>query len=336
MIKGDDLRYSRLGDIIQIVFRMQGTQIGLTLEEIADELNATRRTAERIRDAILRNFPQIGEIPSKNNYKRWGITNWQGRRAFLSGLIGFTENEILELEQLKKLARQRGNMLRGKNLKNILNKIKALMHGTVDSDHFRADNLKLLIESEGFAVSQFIRQNLDPNMLAVIRTGFRTSAKLIFNYTNRRGEKSRRVGEPYGLLYNHENYLVAKDDVIKLFDLSRIENLELGDSFTRDEAFSLEEFASRSFGVYQETPQEVKLFFDQSAAANALKYHFHPSQEIRLRESGEVEVYFKAGGSVAMLRELFKWGAHVRILEPQSLKETYAQELQKILAAQGS
>ena len=39
---------------------------GYTLDEIAEEICATRRTADRIKSAILRNFPQIGNLPSKD------------------------------------------------------------------------------------------------------------------------------------------------------------------------------------------------------------------------------------------------------------------------------
>lgn len=334
MIKGDDLRYSRLGDIIQVVFRMQGTQAGLTLEDICEELNVARRTAERIRDAILRNFPQIGELSSKDSCKRWGITNWHGRRTFLSGLIGFTENEILVLEQLKKLSAGRGDGIVAESLTSITNKIRALMRYTEENEKFQTDNLKLLIESEGYAVSQFPQHDLALHILVTIRHGLRESVTLIFQYTNRKGIKSQREVKPYGILYSHNNYLVAKDGLIKLFDLSRIEDLKLGENFTRDETFNLTEFANRSFGIYQETPLEVTLLFAKNAADDVLKYHFHPTQSISLQENGEVEVRFKAGGTMAIFWELFRWGDHVRILGPKSLKEAYAQELKKILSVQ--
>lgn len=49
---------------------MQGTNEGLTIYEIAKEIGTTTRTAARIKSAILRNFPQIGTLPSNDKHKR--------------------------------------------------------------------------------------------------------------------------------------------------------------------------------------------------------------------------------------------------------------------------
>lgn len=125
---------------------------------------------------------------------------------------------------------------------------------------------------------------------------------------------------------------MAKDETIKLFDLDCIEDIKLEEeTFKPDKDFSLEDFSNGSFGIYQEKPFKVRLLFDKKASKDAQNYYFHPSQEININKNGTVEVHFIAGGAKAMCWELFKWGNHVKILEPQALKDIYCNELARTL-----
>ena len=46
------MRYERLKDIIDLAVRLQGSRAGVTLEDIQQDLSVSRRTAERMRDAV--------------------------------------------------------------------------------------------------------------------------------------------------------------------------------------------------------------------------------------------------------------------------------------------
>lgn len=334
MQKEDDLRYSRMNDILQIVIRMQGTREGLTLAEIADDLggNTSRRTAERIKNAILNSFPQIDELESNDRFKRWGFTNWTGQREFISGLISFTQEELLELEKLKKHSKTKCDEARIKAVKGVTDKIKALMRDSRDNTDYLEENIKILLELEGYAISQYSKENLDFNVLKTIRTALKAKRLLSFKYTKRNSIETVRTVEPYGVLYNFKNYLVANDGGIKLFDICNIEDIKLEkETFKLDKDFSLEKFASKSFGIYQEKPLIVKLLFDKESSNDAKNYYFHPTQAITENPDGTVQVLFIAGGTKAICWELFKWGEHVKILAPQELKDIYTDELRRVL-----
>lgn len=331
MRQEDDLRYSRLSDIIQVVVRMQGTSEGLTLDEIAEEICATRRTADRIKSAILRNFPQIGNLPSKDKHKRWGFKNSKAQREFLSGLIGFQEDEILELEKIKKMFKS--EQKHSPQLDNVIKKIKALMRDT--RNDIQTDNIKALLEYEGYAINQTSNISINEYLLKIIREALISKKYLKFNYKTRTGKFSSRIVAPYGILYNYKNYLVAKDSKIKLFDFDNISDISLlNKNFAPDKNFNLEKFASKSFGIYQEKPLKIKLLFDNKASNDVKRYYFHPTQKITELDNGNVEIEFEAGGTKAICWELFKWGEHVQILEPESLKNLYKKELYNILSKQ--
>ena len=46
------MRYERLKDIVSLAIRLQGTRGGMTLDDIQQELSVSRRTTERMRDAV--------------------------------------------------------------------------------------------------------------------------------------------------------------------------------------------------------------------------------------------------------------------------------------------
>jgi WYL domain len=62
----------------------------------------------------------------------------------------------------------------------------------------------------------------------------------------------------------------------RLFSLANIERAEITESsFQRREDFSLQRFAERSFGVFQEEPFDVVWRFSPKAAADARQFLFH-------------------------------------------------------------
>ena len=50
------MRYEGLTNIVKLAIRMQGLRGGMTLDEIRTEFDVSRRTAERMRDAVQEAF----------------------------------------------------------------------------------------------------------------------------------------------------------------------------------------------------------------------------------------------------------------------------------------
>jgi hypothetical protein len=62
------VRFEKLETLLRVALDMRGTAEGLSLDDIQHSYNVSRRTAERMRDAIERVFPQMdqanpGEVP---------------------------------------------------------------------------------------------------------------------------------------------------------------------------------------------------------------------------------------------------------------------------------
>ena len=105
-----------------------------------------------------------------------------------------------------------------------------------------------------------------------------------------------------------------------LFRLDEIFGLEvLDEPGSPPPDFDLRAYAERSFGVFQEEPQEVVLRFAPSAAPDAHAFLFHPTQSSSDEPDSSLIVRFRAGGFLEIVHHLMTWGPSVTIVAPKAL-----------------
>ncbi len=68
------MRYSRAERLIQLALEMQAARGGLTIADIKEKFDVSRRTAIRMRDAVMRAFPNATEVPTGERTKRWRLS----------------------------------------------------------------------------------------------------------------------------------------------------------------------------------------------------------------------------------------------------------------------
>jgi predicted DNA-binding transcriptional regulator YafY len=320
------MRYERVEDIVKLIMLMQTQSRGVSLYDIQEEFEVSRRTAERMRDAVVRIFPQIEIVDSSDKIRRWKF------KTSYNGLVAFTPEEILELETAKNKFESEGFQDKSTCLDEIIRKLKFV--NKKDTSTIETD-VEALLEAEGFAIRQYPRFKINKEVLEVIREAVKSFKKLEIEYQPKDKEKYTCIVHPYGVLYGEKHYLVAYSEPrkdIRLFTLSSIQNIKiLNEYFEKDEKFALSDYAKNSFGIYQEKPYKIKLKFDKEVAEDVLNYHFHPTQKIKQDADGTVIVDFTAGGSMAICWHLFRWGRHVEILKPTSLRKIYEELLAEAL-----
>jgi predicted DNA-binding transcriptional regulator YafY len=136
-----------------------------------------------------------------------------------------------------------------------------------------------------------------------------------------------RVIEPHGLLLGHRSYLVARQpsrsETILNFRMDRIHAAEvLEESFAFAPGFTLEGYAAKAFGVYQDPTQhgEVVWRFAPEAAERAAEFRFHPTQVLEPQDDGSLIVRFTAAGWLEMSWHLYQWGDKVEVIAPDGLR----------------
>lgn len=313
------MRYGRAERLIQLALEMQSTRGGLTLGEIEEKFDVSRRTAIRMRDAVLRAFPQAKEVPTGDRTKRWRLPSGTAQT-----FTDLTPEDLAVLETAVMALKQANLESHADNLRTLGAKVRNML--AADRLRHIDPDLEALTEAEGIAHRAGPRPFIPPALFEALRTAIKSCRLVTFHYTARSGASStKRTVAPLGFLYGHRHYLVASEvgqTKPKFFSLPSISKIKLlPDSFERDPAFNLRELVSQSFGVFEEPAQDIVWRFSAEAAPAARQFLFHHSQQCEETEAGELIVRFRAGGLLEMAWHLLKWGDHVEILAPPELRE---------------
>lgn len=315
------MRYEKADNLLQLALEMQAARGGLSLQDIQEKFGVGRRTAMRMRDAILRNFPQAEEVDTDERTKRWRIP-----AGVVNQLVNFSADELADLETAVRLLRGSNREDQAANIETLAAKVKALLRPEVQR-RIEPD-LEALLEAEGIATRPGPRPRIRVMVVEELRRAIKGANRVKIKYRRRSdGKLNTRLIEPYGFLHGHRHYLVAwhehpKQSMFLNFALPSIEGVEvLDETFERDPAFDLRAYAERSFGVFQEAPYDVVWRFAPDAADVASEFIFHPRQKTEKEKDGSLVVRFTAGSDLEMAWHLYTWGDKVEVLEPKKLRD---------------
>ena len=318
------MRYEKLDTILRIALDMQGTAEGLSFDDIQRNYSdkpLSRRTAERIRDAIERVFPQMEQANPGDLPKRWRVP-----AGSLSRLTDISAEELTNLSTALSLLKRENMSTQAQSIDRVISKIRAVMKPPT---MIRVEpDLEALTEAEGIAMRPGPRPKINGEIIFALRKAILASRKVRFKYHHRgSGKEGFEVVRPYGFLYGSRHYLVAWSEkksaqAFRSFVLSNIEHVEiLDETFVKQKNFSLKRYVEQSFGVFQEKPFDVVWKFSPDVASDVKEFVFHPSQKMEEQKDGSIMVRFRAGGLREMAWHLFTWGDHVKVIKPRRLRD---------------
>ncbi len=325
------MRHEKASQLLDLARQLAGSAEGLTLDEMAEAAGVGRRTAERMRDALVSLFPQMEETPDGAS-KRFRIPG---------GLDGFlqspTTEELLELSKAASALKAAGADARAGALESLERKVRAAVRSA--TLRRMAPDMEALVRAETIAVQAGPRPFEDEQLIAVIRHALMAMKALRFTYAGGRTPGAARTVTPYGLMFGRANYLVAAEagsTEPRNWRLDRLQHVELLETAAAPPpGFDLQAYADRSFGIYQSDVEDVVLRVLPHAADEAIGWRFHPTQTIEPAADGSVIVRFRASGMLELAWNLFTWGDKLQILTPASLRETLRRELAAALAWHG-
>jgi predicted DNA-binding transcriptional regulator YafY len=107
--------------------------------------------------------------------------------------------------------------------------------------------------------------------------------------------------------------------------IDRIRSLALTDgAFTVPAAFDPKRLAAEAFGVVWERPMTVVVRFGPKQAPYVREREWHPTQRLRSRRDGGIELTFRAGGRFEIARWILGWGDGAEVLRPARLRREIA------------
>lgn len=317
------MRHERFEQGLMLARRLAASAEGMTLDEMASELGVVRRTAERLRDALMRVFPQMEEIKD-GAAKRFRIAG--GLDSFFQSP---TVDELNALNQCAAELEGKGLTLHARALRELEAKIRAAMKAQVLRRV--ATDLEALLQAELIAVQAGPRPVENDELLLLLRDA--TCAMRAVRFMYRSIDKPARTREvaPYGIIFGRMNYLIGPElgqSHPKSWRLDRIEDLEiLATPATRPEDFSLRDFANASFGYFQGEQEDVVLRVLPGGLDDFQHWRFHPSQTVEDEPDGTKIVRFRASGMLELAWHLFTWQTKIQVIAPQSLRSTLQHEL---------
>ena len=326
----EGMRYGPAENLLRLARHLAATRTGLSLEEMAAELEVGRRTAERMRDTLQAMFPELEYQDDEARVRRWRLPG--------SALVGVVEPPAEAVAAIETAAREcelRGEADRAELLRQAATTLRAVMRP--DALRRAETDIAALMEAEGIAMRPGPRPLIAPGVLPTLRRAILGMQLVVVRYAGPETEEPvMRILCPYGILYGGRGWLVAHVEGLpemRLWRLDRIASVDLLDrGFQRREDFSLADYATQSFGVFQEEPFDVVLRFVPEAAEDAERWQFHPTQSTTRETDGSLVVRFRAGGMQEMCNHLFTWGTAVTVIEPGELR-LYLADLAETVAA---
>lgn len=113
-------RLEKANQIIELLILLQTSYRGLTIDEIAEKFECTRRSAERMKALIVANFPnKIEEVENQTDRKK----RWRFKKGSVNYLINLTPKDFANLEICKD---NLANSTQKNEIQKLIDKLKIL------------------------------------------------------------------------------------------------------------------------------------------------------------------------------------------------------------------
>lgn len=307
------MRLEKVSATLSLARELASDPEGLTIDDISARFAVSRRTAERMRDAVEATFGPLDRIEDGRRIRFRIAAGGLGRFATAP-----TAAEMAELINLARATRAR-DPARAELLESLAAKIVTALRAP---DRRRlAPDIEAHLSTEVWAHTPGPKIACKPGVLKVLREALLKSRAVRIEY--------RRVGEddvrcyrltPLGLIFGPRHYLVAafsnttKPHILRLDRLtSAVTTDDAGD---RPEFFDIRAYAERSFAVFQEDPHDIEIVFPRASAIEAQRHSFHPGQTTEANTDGSLTVAFSAGG----VRQLQRYLRGFRPVAPPEIR----------------
>jgi predicted DNA-binding transcriptional regulator YafY len=165
-------------------------------------------------------------------------------------------------------------------------------------------------------------------VFGLLSSAERSARSVGFTYTDKEGHRSKRVADPYGFVVSSGRvYCVAYDHDRRdkrVFAVDSIADLDvLGQTFTKPQNFSVDDFASSSISgvLHSEATTEVRVRFASRVAKAAIAARVVADRAIDRRDDGSVDITYQVADVDELCRWVLGWGAQAEIVAPSPVRD---------------
>lgn len=313
------MSFAKAQDLLRLALMASSRHGGISLAEIRAEFDVSHRTAQRMTDALEATFANVEITDGVDRRRRWRLLD-----PAIARLEPRQETTIEALEIATQSAHDDNRLRHARALESLRDRLITRLPAR---DALRAEaDAEAVLASLGHIARPGPRATQHPEVMDAVIEALRGPFRLEISY----GEKNskQRIVEPHGVLLGLRSYLVARQPArgpeLLNFRMDRIQTAKcLDESFAFEDRFSIDTYAAKAFGAYQDPAQygEVVRRFSPAAAERAARFQFHPNQSTEHQPDGSLIVRFHAAGWLEMAWFLYQWGDAVEVLEPAGLRD---------------
>jgi predicted DNA-binding transcriptional regulator YafY len=306
---------------------------GVTIDELASQCNVTTRTIRRDLQALEEaGFPIYDDRTRDDGRTRW-IINGQAFKGLSAGL---TLSELCALYFSRSLVESLSGTPFRDDVDRAFEKLTAAL--TPHMQRF-LDQLPRVLsaKSQPQAIADAsLRTRIEARALEA--TLHQRQAEITY-YSKSSDRTKAYVVHPYRLAYAQGAlYLLAyvpEYAEVRTFAVDRISELSLKeDSFTPIEELPDEAFP-HSLGVHSGPPARVEIEFQPAAADYVRTRTWHASQQLRETDNGGVAMTLDVCLDRALESWILSFGPFARVVSPERLMRTIADQFQEARAQYG-
>ena len=191
------MRYEKDERLLRLAIYLQSDSLGRSIDDIMAEFAVSRRTAERMRDAIERVFPQLHQVESDYRLKRWKIP-----ARTTNTMLSLSTDELAALGTAVRVMRDQNLPEQAMQLEDLSNKLKSIQ--APERLRRLEPDYEALMEAEGLAMRPGPRPTYSPEILGTIRDAILAQSKIKLHVRYRMsGRYGYQVVCPYGFLYGN-------------------------------------------------------------------------------------------------------------------------------------
>lgn len=308
-----------------LIKTLDGSRRGVSINDLAVELNCTPRTVYRdLDDLQAAGFPITSEMLD-------GVGYWQfvdGYRVSLP--TPFSITELMSLYLSRDLLKSLEGTFFYDSIQDLLSKIRAQL----------SPELKGFLKTteQAFAADPGPSSDYKAHreILHLLNDACLKRETVKFRYYSRKNETSTRKVNPYKVyFYEGTLYLIGYDHNrkgIRMFVVGRIQLLQnTGENFTMPVSFDVRDFLKHSFGVMQAELSRVVVRVDASIARFVAEKKWHSSQKVIQNKDGSSDFVFEIAGHLELKRWVLGMGSLAWVIEPRNLIEEIVIELEHSL-----
>jgi len=318
--------------ILREIERARGS--GVTIDELATLCAVTTRTIRRDLQALEEaGFPLYDDKSHDDGRTRWKVNG----QAFKGLAAGLTVSELCALYFSRTLLESLSGTPFRDEVESAFEKLASVL-----TPHMRQflDQLPRVIATKADPT----RRKDDPRQQQIIARALDATLHLRqaqLTYHSKSSDRTKTyLIHPYRLAYAQGGlYLLAyvpEYSEVRTFAVERVQELSLlEERFTAIEELPNEAFP-HSLGVHSGPPEPVEIEFQPAVVDYVRAREWHPSQQLRSTETGEVVMSLNVCLDRALRSWILSFGPFARVVAPASLAREIAEQFDEARARYAS